>query len=83
MTGVVKVRDKEEGLRPVWGISLSVLNLQTLGSPTHHICPRLFWGWHMGEGRQAIAWLRPQHSHAAWEDDRNQSSQDLDWVPGC
>lgn len=41
MTGVVKVRDKEEGLRPVWDISLSVLNLQTPGSPPHHICPRL------------------------------------------
>lgn len=70
MTGVVKVRDKEEGLRPVWSISLSVLNLQTLVCTEpcrlpHHICPRLFWGWHKGEGRQAVAWPRPQHSHAA------------------
>lgn len=64
MTGVKKVRDKEEGLRPVWGISLFVLNLQTPGSPPHHKCPGLFLGLAHG----------PQHSHTAWEDDSNQSS---------
>lgn len=74
MTGVVKVRDKEEGLRPAWGISLSALYLQTPGSPHTTNAQDFFWGWHMGEGRQEVAWPRPQHSHAAWKDDSNQSS---------
>lgn len=44
VTGVVKVRDKEEGLRPVWGISLSVLNLQTPGSTPTTYMPKTSLG---------------------------------------
>lgn len=56
MTGDAKVGDEEEGAEAHMGHFFVCAGP---GDPvvTHiRLCPRLPWGWHVDEGRQAAAW---------------------------
>lgn len=79
----MRVREKEEGAEACVKHYLVCAEPEDPVVTSKSQVPKAPLGLRMDKGRQAAALPGPQQSHAEKEDDNNQSSPFLCWVPGC